>query len=52
MSDLPKRLQNSLNRIKGCGGVVLIHHTSAGSTDYQLQKERSDLEDKLRRVSA
>lgn len=36
MSELPKRLQNSLSRINRCGGVVLIHHTSEGSTDYQL----------------
>lgn len=36
MTDIPKRLQNSLNRIRRCGGVVLIHHTSMGSVDYQL----------------
>lgn len=36
MTDLPKRLENSLARIRNCGGVVLIHHTSTGSLDYQL----------------
>lgn len=36
MIELPKRLEKSLTRIKKCGGVVLIHHTSTGSLDYQL----------------
>lgn len=41
MIDLPKRLANSLSRIQKCGGVILIHHTSEGSTDYQLQNGQS-----------
>jgi hypothetical protein len=40
MTELPKRLQNSLARIKKCGGVVLVHHTSTGSVDYQLSNGR------------
>ena len=38
--ELTKRLQRSLSRIEKCGGVVLVHHTSAGSTDYQLSNGR------------
>lgn len=36
MTEISKRLSNSLNRIQRSGGVVLIHHTSEGATDYQL----------------
>jgi hypothetical protein len=38
---LPKRLENSLTRIRKQGGIVLIHHTSEGSTDFQLQNGKS-----------
>lgn len=37
MIKLTKRLEKSLSRINKCGGIVLIHHTSMGSVDYQLQ---------------
>lgn len=36
MSELPKRLATSLARIKRCGGVVLVHHTTEGATNYHL----------------
>jgi|GEM_PF-3144713 len=37
MIEMTKRLQKSLDRISKCGGVVLLHHTSEGGTDYLLQ---------------
>ncbi len=38
MTELPKRLSNSLSRIQKRGGVVLVHHgVQGGATLYQLQ---------------
>jgi hypothetical protein len=40
MKQIPKRLQNSVDRIKQCGGIILIHHTSTGGIAYALSDSR------------
>ncbi len=38
--EMTKRLEKSFERIRKGGGIILIHHTSEGGCNFQLQNGR------------